>query len=284
MSLFIGQLQKNIFAITLIASALLGTSLAYLASVILNYVLLKDNIAATVRGERRSEPTVSAQAAFRSLSEFEGIVPGNFVRGVVVATGPGGEEGAGGEITVLGTIGGDPSFARAAIQITGEQEIKEYRVGQSVAGYKLISIRSNSILAERGGSQVNIPVGVKSGEVSAAPQAAAQPAAAAGTTRVIQRAKFLALANNPAALYQAKFAPVTKDNKIVGVKLLLVPENNFLYEMGARTGDILRRINGQPLENPEKLYQMWSSIKDATQFSVEIERAGQVLPFEIKIQ
>jgi len=283
MSLFIAQLQKNIFTITLFSSALLGTSLAYLASVILNYVLLQDNIAATVRGERRAEPTTATQA-FRSLTDFEGIVPGNFVRGVVVASGPGAEEGAGGEITVLGTIGGDPSFARAAIQITGEQEIKEYRVGQTVAGYKLVAIRSSSILAERGGSQVNIPVGVKSGEVSATPQATAQPAAAGANTRIVQRAKFLALANNPAALYQAKFAPVTKDNKIVGVKLLLVPENNFLYEMGARTGDILRRINGQPLENPEKLYQMWAGIKDATQFSVEIERAGQVLPFEIKIQ
>ncbi|HNN59331.1 MAG TPA: general secretion pathway protein GspC, partial [Leptospiraceae bacterium] len=83
---------------------------------------------------------------------------------------------------------------------------------------------------------------------------------------------------------QNKFAPVTRDGKVLGLKLLFVPQGNFLYELGARSGDIIRRFNGEPLENQDRMIQMWQSLQSANRITIEVERGGKVIPFEILIQ
>ncbi|HNL02357.1 MAG TPA: general secretion pathway protein GspC, partial [Leptospiraceae bacterium] len=106
-----------------------------------------------------------------------------------------------------------------------------------------------------------------------------------GATKInITRDRLLASTKNPEMIYQNKFAPVTRDGKVLGLKLLFVPQGNFLYELGARSGDIIRRFNGEPLENQDRMIQMWQSLQSANRITIEVERGGKVIPFEILIQ
>lgn len=85
-------------------------------------------------------------------------------------------------------------------------------------------------------------------------------------------------------MYENKFTPITKDGKILGIKMVFIPQQNFLYELGARSGDIIRRINGQPMDNMNKLMELWQNIQTLNQITVELERGGKIIPFEIIIQ
>lgn len=282
------KIQKNIYAITMGAALLLGCSLAYLMSVGLTFYLQDKVGLPTAQSHQARRPVAAAMSKHRSLSEFETIPTGNFIRdkGTALGTGAEGATGGEGEITLMGTLAGAASFARAAIHDSISKDVKEYKIADTVAGFKIVAIHSNSIQVNAGGNVYRIAVGEKSGEASAAAGPAAETASAGGGQKIpISRQKFIALTKNPEALYKNKFAPVTRNGKIEGVKMLMVPsKDNFLYEMGARTGDIIRRINGQPLENPQKMFQLWQSAQTADKFSVEIERGGKIVPFDIIVQ
>ncbi|MBI3395820.1 MAG: hypothetical protein HY042_08295, partial [Spirochaetia bacterium] len=198
---------------------------------------------------------------------------------------PGGDQSAEGEIVLLGVIAGSDQFARAAIQMQGKNDVTEYKVGQTVAGFKIAAIGSSYIMVERGSSQLKIVIGQKSGEARAPGTTQATTPSAAGAQKItISRGKLNELTANQEKLYEVKFAPVTIGTKIQGFRLIHVPNNHFLYEMGARSGDIIRRFNGQPLENTEKMFQMYQSLKTLNKVMVEIERSGKIIPFDIIIQ
>ncbi len=283
------KIQKNIFAITLGTAVLLGCSVAYLLSVGLKFYFQGGAVPSAI-AERQRPRTEEPRTAHRTFAEFESIPTGNFIRdkGVaVLGAGEQGGPGGDGEITLQGTLAGAADFARAAIHDSVSKTVKEYRLFETVVGFKIVGIYSNSIRVDVRGNTYRIAVGEKSGEASNTEAAApGAPPAVAGAQKVpISRQKFIALTKNPDALYKNKFAPVTKNGKIEGVKMLLVPDkDNFLYERGARTGDIIRRINGEPLENPQKMFQLWQSAQTADRFSVELERGGKIIPYEILVQ
>ena len=54
--------------------------------------------------------------------------------------------------------------------------------------------------------------------------------------------------------------------------------------MGARSGDTIRSYNGQKLENQERMINMWQSLQNANQVSVEIERKGRPIIYDISIR
>lgn len=278
------RLQKNVFLLTLGSAVFLGFSLAYLLTNFVPLFVNTNTLRALMPGTDRRAPEVDVS---RPFSDFEGIITGAFIRdsGSSSEKSATGEPGDG-EIMLMGLVSGAPEYARASLQIVGKPEIETYRLGETVAGFKINQILGNSIIVERGSNAIRIYVGEKSGEAAAtAPAASGNAPTPAGAQKInISRDRLLAATKNMEALYQNKFAPVTRDGKVLGFKLLFVPPGNFLHELGARSGDIIRRFNGEPLENQDKMISMWQSLQNANKISIEVERGGKVIPFEIVIQ
>jgi general secretion pathway protein C len=286
---YIAKLQKHIYGITVASSVLLGCALAYLLSVILTFFLSSTMTDVGAGQIFQPIPRGGSERTFRSLEEFQGLIAGNFIRDRSMAmpeTGMPAEDASSmlGEIQLYGVVAGSPSFASAAIQIQGEKDVNEYMTGQTVVGYKIVKIKWDSIAIERGGNRLDLKIGEKTGVASAAP--GMQPGQTIpGAQKIsISRDRLIAISNDQTELYKNKFAPITRDGKILGFKLLFVPPENFLYQMGARSGDIIRRFNGQPLESAEKMFEMWQNLKNADRVSIEVERGGKIVPFEIQIQ
>jgi general secretion pathway protein C len=278
-------LQKHVFLVTVGSAVLLGASLAYLFSNLIPFVVADTTLAsssASGDGPRREEGDV-----FRPLGDYEPIVTGAFFRDSGTAapkTGPG--ETGEGEIQLSGVLAGPPQFARALIQVVGKPEMEAYRIGDSVAGFKITQIQASSIVVERGSGSLRIYVGEKSGEAAQAQVQAApgKPATQAATKVVVTRERLQKAMKNPEELTQNRYAPVTRDGRVLGLKLFFVQPGNFLYDLGARSGDIIRRFNGEPLESQDKMILMYQSLQTATKITLEVERGGQVIPYEIVIQ
>ncbi|MEQ8353420.1 MAG: hypothetical protein RH862_18240 [Leptospiraceae bacterium] len=287
MSYFLARLQKNIFLLSVGAGAFLGASLAYLIIVFLSSQLGSASADPQAGPGNGSNPgPIITPPPSRPFEDYQEIISGNFFRDSPVVKGEEGIEIA--EIkqfTLMGVLAGSPEFANAAIQLEGESEPNEYYLGEEVGGSKIISIFAEGIVIQRGDSKLTIRVGESTGTAIEKQQAQNQTESDPNATKItVQRSKILELANNQEILYENKFAPITKDGKILGLRLIMVPQSNILYEMGARSGDILKRVNGQPLEKPEKMFQIWQSVKTQDKFTVDLERGGKNIPYEIIIQ
>lgn len=269
------------------SAVLLGASFAYLFSNFIPFLIADQTLASTTGpgdGPRREEGET-----FRPLTDYETIVTGAFFRDSGTAAEKTGAGDVGeGEIQLSGVLAGPPQFARALIQVVGKPEMEAYRIGDSVAGFKITQIQASSIVVERGTGSLRIYVGEKSGEAASAAQVqnqqAARPGTQAPTKVVVSRERLQKAMKNPEELTQNRYAPVSRDGKVLGLKLFFVQPGNFLYDLGARSGDIIRRFNGESLESQDKMILMYQSLQTATKITLEVERGGQVIPYEIVIQ
>ena len=290
MTSIILTLNRNIFLIFLISIILLSFSLAYLTSVSLNYFFmtkLGNTIKITSTQKRNITLTLPEK---RPYEEYESVLMGNLFQ-LSLGTGKDSEEDVPVEvkdIEVLGVIAGSPKFARALIKVKDENIIQEYAIGDVVSGNKIVKIFFNSIVVQRGNRELEIAVGESTAQAKEKTTQQSQLPETTDSKNVkkvaLKRSRVIQLTQNQAQLYENKFTPITKDGKILGIKMVFIPQQNFLYELGARSGDIIRRINGQPMDNMNKLMELWQNIQTLNQITVELERGGKIIPFEILIQ
>lgn len=288
MSEYVLKLQKNIFTITLVTSVLLGISLAYLGAVGLRFWFTSNQKPVDLAARTQQRP--ATETVYRGEEEFLGIVTGNFIRDAGAA--PAGDPSAAaavqaaGEIELMGVLYSTPArYARALIKEKDASGAESYGIGKTVAGYKIVWIHTNAITVNVGGNKFKIKVGEKSGDAATSPPpAAAGPASAGSQTITLKRDRLQQLMKKPDEIYKNKFSPAIVNGKIAGWKLIYVPNDNFLYQLGARSGDILRRFNGEPLESQEKMIQMWQNLQSSNKVTVDIERGGKIFTYDIAIQ
>lgn len=285
MSSIVLRLQKNVFWLALVGAILLGVALAYSGATIAGMFLSEAPTAAQgPKGRNR----VLTGPANRPFQEYEGLLTGNLFqsRRMETAGAPGQVAPDVKDIVLHGVLAGSRSFARAIIQVKGEGDIREYAIAEAAGGNRILDIYGYSILIDRGGSKLELQVGQDTSTRPAPPPTPGTAPGPAGSTKItVQRSRIIALTQDPVALSKAKVAPVTVGNQTAGMKLISVPPDSIFFELGARSGDIIRRINGQPLSSaPEKMLELLQGLKTLDRFTVEVERSGRILPYEILIQ
>ena len=90
---------------------------------------------------------------------------------------------------------------------------------------------------------------------------------------------------NPACMMrQARIVPYFKDDKPAGFKLFAIRPNTLYSKLGLKNGDVVLRLNGVELTNPESALQAYQGLKDAKTVSMDIVRRGKpkTLKFEIE--
>lgn len=191
------------------------------------------------------------------------------------------------EILLLGTISGPSSIARALIRKKSDKESQIFKLWSDVFGYKLIRI-DNSRVYLKAGDQIDIldmypkeeqPVDGKKATVTTS-------AGAVKSTQSISRSEIQqkVLNNIDNALQGVRAGPHRgPDGNIEGYKLFRVSPDNILYKLGARTGDIVKRINGHPIDSTEKLMGLWQSVQGESKISIDLERNGQLHSYDLNI-
>ncbi len=286
MAAYLIKLRQNIFQTTLVAAGFLGLSLSYLVAKAVPFLLDEPlpSVSTVVGGKQmRVEATLAPDR-----EEILGIATSNLLRGTPVSLEQNGEAFKIEGLTLVGIIAGAPRYARASILIEGQRQANAYAIGETVRGGKLVTIYTTSIDIENaGGSRFTLYLdGENNGSSTLQAKRKRGKAAKGGRVEKINlsRDRFKQLIKNQAELFRLKFSPAIKNGKIKGWRLLKVPKDHFLYAMGARSGDTIRRYNGQELENQERMINMWQSLQSANQVSVDMERGGRIITYDISIQ
>ncbi len=198
--------------------------------------------------------------------------------------------GAISELTLLGTISGPTNIARAMILKTGEKSpgvFALYKVDSEVAndvyGNKLVGIGDGKVYLEAGGQKVALELYAKK---VVNPQNPASPTDAGGQfNQTLSRSelKQKVFNNMDNALQGLQAGPYRVNGQIVGYRLITVRPQNIMFRLGARSGDIVKRINGQILDSTQKLMSMWETIKNDPKITIDIERNGKNLRYDFNI-
>jgi len=199
------------------------------------------------------------------------------------------------------TLEGSVEFARALIEVQGEG-IREYCAASvfcrrkececSVQSATVISIAQEHIWIKMNQNRYKLNIGQSTTDL--AQQAAAQPAAAPqagptqGTviTKVISREEVNKnILGNPAKIYEgAAFGPHLVNGKIEGYKIARVNDDHVFAKLGAKSGDIIRKVNGYGLNDTERMLDLWKAIRTAPEVKIEIEREGKVITYDFQIR
>jgi type II secretion system protein C len=82
----------------------------------------------------------------------------------------------------------------------------------------------------------------------------------------------------------ARIVPNYVNNKYEGFKLIGIRPNSLYRAIGMRSGDIIKSINGEPIDSPNKAIQLFETMKNSSEITLGIERRGQKQDMTYTIQ
>ncbi len=181
----------------------------------------------------------------------------------------------------------------AIIKKPGERKSGIYKLGSEIDGYTLTDIQFDKIILSDENKSYSIPLYFR----KTAKRSPRQPQRRLETfqeevkparqiKRILSRSdvetKLFQRVNE--ILSQVAISPYLVNGKMEGIRLVRVPRNNIVYELGGRSGDIIRRVNGHELTQIDQMYKLWENIKDDRFITVDIQRNNQLITYNFEIR
>lgn len=181
---------------------------------------------------------------------------------------------------------GAGSFAFLSVNGTPETV---FSIGQEItAGATLEAVHADGVVLRRGGALESVllkdsDLSLPSGSIVTNPrtEAAGAVRSLGGGSYAIDR-QALTQNLNVETLSQASVTPGAG-----GLVVRDVQAGSVFEKLGLRAGDVVRNINGQPVNNLEdvmKIYAQYAAIPQAAPIPVEISRGGRSEVFQYKMQ
>ncbi len=197
-------------------------------------------------------------------------------------------------LELIGTVSGHPSFARAVIRVKGSKEpVREYKIGDNIEGAKLIAIGREYVVLLFQKERYTLRVGEELKKKEKPSQASLKKEEPKGGSSSQKIVKVLSrsqlnkeILGNLNKIYQgAAFGPYIVGGKVKGYKIYKIRPNHIFAKLGAKPGDIITKVNGFPLStDPEKMFELYNSLRTAPKVSIEVNRGGKTYLYEFHIR
>jgi general secretion pathway protein C len=194
----------------------------------------------------------------------------------------------------------DKDIARAIIaDAKGDDE--SYAIGDEVPGGAILNdIFEDRVILERNGQLETLKLPVESlpgetattisrgipgrrGNVGRAP-AQTIDTATADTSQILRHYRD-ALINDPQSVMGlVRVQPYNKGGRLEGYRIRPGKDRRLLTKFGLRSGDIVKAVNGVPMDNPIKALEIMRDLSTATSVTLDIERNGTPRSFTFQIQ
>ncbi|OPZ58981.1 MAG: Type II secretion system protein C [Deltaproteobacteria bacterium ADurb.Bin510] len=236
------------------------------------------NASAAVRPERSDAPaTIEDYAVIRERDLMR------LASKPLKSGGPSGEDArvsvADLGVILKGTIAGDDLFARAIVEEGGNQVL--YKLGERIKGAEIVAIYRNKIILNVNGREQMLEV-----QDSASGPAQASPtpptpgqALLAGTDTSVNQV----MQDLDKYIGRARISPYFRGGEPYGFRISSVSRGSALYEVGVRSGDILRSVGGQPVRTPEDVNKAFAQFKGAATVAIEVERRGATQNIDVPV-
>lgn len=179
------------------------------------------------------------------------------------------------KIALLGTVTGSEQNAFAVIEETDKRKQGLYKIGDSVQNATV-----KKILREK----VVLRVGTKDEILTMEESAASRrdkgrrpsKSTERGTTIMVSRKDIQSsLKDINKLMSQVRIRPHFKDGKSDGLSISRIKGGSIFSKLGLRNGDIVQKINGEPINSPDEVLVLYEKLKSGSRVSLEVTRKGE---------
>ncbi len=74
---------------------------------------------------------------------------------------------------------------------------------------------------------------------------------------------------------QVRIRPHFKDGQSDGLSVSRIKGGSIFSKLGLRNGDIVQKINGEPINSPDEVLALYEKLKSGSRVSLEVTRKGE---------
>ncbi len=184
-------------------------------------------------------------------------------------------------VVLKGTIAGPEEIARAIIEEGGKQKI--YRIGDRIKGADILAIYRNEVILDVNGQKQKLVIKEtqSSGVISA--RQPSSSGVAAGMAALPNTAMGNIMQNLDKYIGRARISPYFKGGEPYGFRISNVNRGSMIYDLGVRSGDVLKSVNGIQIKTPEEAFKAYQELQSETSVSVELERRGATQTIDVPL-
>jgi general secretion pathway protein C len=180
--------------------------------------------------------------------------------------------------------------------LKSNKDVLVLKHGAALDGYRLESIEAESAVVSYNGTDyiLELQDGLKDAAASVSPPRSAQPfrPAASSVPRnepteniTLDRAEITGQIKDINKVISTLLAsPAYVDKELVGYRIVRMQNESPVRKLGIQPGDIINRINGEELTNPQILFNMLQEVADINAISVDITRNGAKKTLFVEVQ
>ncbi|MFA5507750.1 MAG: hypothetical protein WC314_09240 [Vulcanimicrobiota bacterium] len=201
------------------------------------------------------------------------------------------------QLQLRGTMAGGAGSGLAMIDVNGQTQV--ISTGEQVGGMTLTSVSAYNVTLVAANGGVQVLEMNSEGPVSTAP---AQPVAAAGNPEppteqeqepneensgaILTQRELRNILDNPSEFAGKGFRmkPVLKGGEIIGMRVSIKNTSHPLARLGIQNGDVVKSLNGTPLNGPEALSSIYRLLRNTSSLSFEVDRGGNTQKVEITLE
>lgn len=175
---------------------------------------------------------------------------------------------------LLGIIAGD----RPMVLLLVDGKAKTIRIGEQVSGWTLQGVQHNVAQFQSGSLERSLVLFQQTAGPPPQQQKNGKSKMSLAKTEVDP-----VLTDPGALLQQALFKPNVENSKTVGYRIDNIQDNSILKRLGFQNGDILMRINGDPIDGPGKMMQLYAGLKSAQALNLDIKRGAELVSVIVEL-
>ncbi|MEK6726298.1 MAG: hypothetical protein AABY54_07100 [Deltaproteobacteria bacterium] len=183
-------------------------------------------------------------------------------------------------LKLIGTIIGAHPYAVIFDPAGNKQYL--YRMKDDIGnGWLIHIIDKNRIVLRKGGTEEVLEVKfIEGGEAAQG----LKPASAKTGLRLDPRDVEGALSDMNTVMTQARVTPNIDGGKTTGYKIFNIAPGSIYTKLGIQNNDIVERVNGVEINNPDTLYKLFQQIKSERKITLDFNRGGRRESVAIEIR
>ena len=179
------------------------------------------------------------------------------------------------KIALIGTVTGNEQNAFAVIEETVKRKQGLYKIGDSVQNATV-----KKILREKVVLRVGTKDEILTMEESAASRRdkgrAPSKSTERGSTITVSRKDIQSsLKDINKLMSQVRIRPHFKDGQSDGLSVSRIKGGSVFSKLGLRNGDVVQKINGEPINSPDEVLALYEKLKSGSRVSLEVTRKGE---------
>ncbi len=179
------------------------------------------------------------------------------------------------KIALLGTVTGSEQNAFAVIEETDKRKQGLYKIGDSVQNATVKKILREKVVL-RVGTKDEILTMEESAASRRDKRRRPSKSTERGTTITVSRKDIQnSLKDINKLMSQVRIRPHFKDGKSDGLSVSRIKGGSIFSKLGLRNGDIVQKINGEPINSPDEVLVLYEKLKSGSRVSLEVTRKGE---------